>query len=126
MSMTPEQIERNRVFIRDLRANEKKTKGKMQDSDGGRCCLCVAYDTAQELGADLPEHDGNLPPSELADFYGWSNTSTVAHNPRLTFKGHESLASFWNDGSYGSDTVELTHAQIADAFEETFPEIKQP
>lgn len=119
-TMTPEQIERNRAFIRDLRANPKKAKQKMRDSDGGRCCLCVAYDTAQAMGAGLPDCNRFWPPDEIANFYGWPS-----REPILEYEGRRRRASQFNDGSDGATSFqELTHAEIADAFEATFPEIK--
>jgi hypothetical protein len=119
--MTAEQIERNRAFLADLRANPKKATCEMLDLDGGRCCLCVAYDTAQRLGAGLQavklEEEG-LPPCGIEIFYGWPSK-----NPELRYEGRRATASAMNDGVCFK---ELTHAQIADAFEETFPELKQP
>lgn len=105
---TPEQIERNREFLKDLRANPNKAVRKMRDHDGGRCCLGVAYDTAQRLGGMLPKSDRSYPPYEIADFYGWGD-----RDPRI----NSVPISILNDGDY-------THCQIADAFEETFPELK--
>lgn len=120
--MTAEQIERNRAFLADLRANPKKTIHRMRDGSGGRCCLCVAYDTAQRLGAELPEITCQLPPEEMADFYGWP-VELDDSDPRLKHGGTIAYASTFNDGDGGN---ELTHAQIADAFEETFPELRTP
>jgi len=116
--MTPQQIERNREFLKDLRANEKKAKSVMRDDNGGRCCLCVAYDTAQRLGANLPDHSLCLPPLELADFYGWPRCA-----PYLSTGNGVEPVTFLNDGTAGA--AEHTHAEIADAFEQTFPELKQ-
>lgn len=112
--MTQTQIERNREFIKDLRANKLKAIGRMRDENGGRCCLCVAYDTAQRLGAGLPAASCLTPPQQMAEFYGWP-----CLNPILRGR----YASDHNDGDC-SHTPELTHCEIADLFEQTFPEIK--
>jgi hypothetical protein len=77
----------------------------------------VAYDTALSKGAKLANASANLPPDELAEFYGW-----LHRNPMLEFQGRRYSAVALNDGVGGAP--ELTHAEIADAFEETFPEIK--
>ena len=111
--MTPEQIERNRQFIKDLRANEKKAINSMRNSDGGRCCLCVALDTACDLGFDSgyeKECYKNYPPGHIAKFYGWPTANPI-------ISGISNAANV-------NDRPESTHAQIADMFEETFPEIK--
>lgn len=120
MNLTPEQIERNREFLKDLRANEKKAIGTMRTSDGsGRCCLCVALESANRLGAGLPDIPGmRLPPNDLYPYYGWPSELW------LSWKGTEGMALSFNDGT--GDRPELTHAEIADAFEETFPELREP
>lgn len=122
--MTPEQIERNRAFIRDLRANKRKAKHKMRAANGARCCMCVAYDTAKRLGAKLPDHDASLPPIEVGIFFGWPKRKDKLRetNPKLRVGKVVRAASSLNDGDDGAP--ELTHAEIADAFEATFPEIK--
>ncbi len=123
-NLTPEQIENGREFLKDLRANQYKATGEMRSQydytdqevpDGGvaRCCLCVAYDTAQRLGADLPEDDGEVPPPEICAFYGWE-----IENPCLDGVS----AAVWNDGTNGREMK--THAEIADLFEEEFPQLK--
>jgi len=120
--MTPEQIERNRAFIRDLRANEKKAMGTMRTPDGGRCCMCVAYDTALTLGGEFKGAlTGCLPPADMSEFYGWPRNAMGNANPLLDYGKMTETAANFNDGS---DCPELTHAEIADAFEATFPEIK--
>ena len=116
--MTPTQIERNREFLKDLRTNPWKAKEQMRDDNGGRCCLCVALDTALRLGYRPANHEHledceNYPPHSMGAFFGWpsrdpclSGTCAVRHN----------------DG----DTVqEKTHKEIADLFEREFPEIKE-
>jgi hypothetical protein len=121
--MTPEQIERNREFLKDLRANQKKVRKCMRSSGGGRCCLAVALDSAIAQGYQCPETWGDrafLPPDDMAeDFYGWPGRSPMLIGPDGVTKHH---ADGWNDGK---DCQELSHAEIADAFERTFPELKQ-
>ncbi len=117
--MTPEQIERNRQFLRDLRANPRKAKGKMHDREGGRCCLCVALNTAVSLGLELRdpiEMYTSLPPRNMGAFYGWGVSNPHLGVNRLKAAQH-------NDGK---GTPELSHPEIADLFEETFPELKLP
>lgn len=110
--MTPEQIERNKAFLADLRANDGKEARKRMRIGERRCCLCVAYDTAQRLGAGLPPHDALSPPREMAFFYGWEDSSPYLTNEQ----GKEQSAADWNDSN-------LSHSQIADLFERNlFPE----
>jgi hypothetical protein len=123
-NLTPEQIENGREFLKDLRDNQYKATGEMRshvdynsetvpDGEVARCCLCVAYDTAQRLGAGLPNDDGELPPPEICEVYGWEQ-----ENPFLA----GAQAAVWNDGTNGRDMK--THAEIADLFEEEFPQLK--
>ena len=111
--MRPIQIERNREFLKDLRANPKKSKSRMRNAEGGRCCLCVALDTANRLGADLPTDSVFYPPAALAEFYGWT-----CEDPHIAGREASKL-------NYGVCGREYSHAEIADAFEETFPELKE-
>jgi len=120
--MTQEQIERNRVFLADLRANEKKATRRMRDNEGGRCCMCVAFDTAEKLGATFVELGTDvLPPADMSEFYGWERNRMGNCNPALVLSGERHTAANLNDGW---ETPELTHAEIADAFEATFPELR--
>lgn len=117
--LTPEQIKRNKAFIKDLRANPKKAIGQMRDNDGGRCCLCVALDTALAMGFQKYEYERRVnsdiyPPPSMAKWYGWPS-----EDPHLG----NNQASVYNDG--GSCIPELSHSEIADRFEEAFPEIKE-
>jgi len=110
--MTKAQKTRNREFLKDLRANEKKAIGKMRSARGGRCCLCVAFDTACRLGFKSYDKSWDyeaLPPEEMASFYGWPS-----RNPELD--GH--LASEHNDGGCG--TPRKSHKAIADLLEKQF------
>ncbi len=80
--------------------------------------MCVAYDTAQRLGAGLPAHSATLPPRNMSNWYGWGFGS-----PDLFHNGKFRSPFFLNDGDDDGNGT-LTHAEIADAFEATFPEIK--
>ena len=97
-----------------LRANEKKAQDMMRTLDGGRCCLCVAYDVAQEMGAEL----GGLaraavqPPASIKSWYGWERCNPILDG---------AAAAVHNDG--GGTTIK-THAEIADLFEIEFPQLK--
>ncbi len=104
--MTPEQIERNRQFLRDLRANPRKAKGCMRDKEGGRCCLQVAVDTVEKLTG----RTGGI--CELSTFFDWRVENWTTNLIKR------------NDGIQGF--TELSHPEIADLFEDTFPELKQP
>ena len=114
-NLTPEQITRGKAGMAALRANEKKATQVMRDHDGGRCCLCVLYDAAQEMGANLPDLDDEkeLPPHEIKYWYGWWK-----RDPRID----DLDASAHNDGS---GTEMKTHLEIADLFEVEFPQLKE-
>jgi hypothetical protein len=118
--MTPEQITRNQIFLEDLRANSLKTTGQMRDDEGGRCCLCVALDTAIKLGYKRPPRYACdiLPPDDINDFYGWEGIDPLIGADR------KYCASSYNDGISEDGMVEMkTHKQIADLFEEAYPEV---
>ena len=123
--MTPIQIERNRAFLADLRANQVKAMRKFRnDLTGGRCCLCVAWDSAVNHGFQPEESEctiDEVPHEELADYYGWPSV-----NPELKFFGERRQASEWNDGNPEDRRSAISHVEIADAFEQTFPELKTP
>jgi len=110
-SLTPMQRERMVEFLKDLRANTKQAIKEMRSADGGRCCLCVAYDTAQRLGACLPAiKDNQLPPSEIAEFYGWKTPNPML---RISPSTLSACASMLNDRG-------TCHAEIADLFEKEY------
>lgn len=120
--MTPIQIERNREFLKDLRANQLKAAGTMRNLEGGRCCLCVAMDTAIKLGMPIIQQEleeaVQVPPFCVANFYGWPDT-----NPLIGSGKNTSSAARWNDMGEG---MTYSHSEIADKFEETWPELKIP
>lgn len=115
-TLTPEQIQRGKEFLKDLRANPVKATGTMRDPEtGGRCCMCVAYDTAQRLGADLSSLDDvyGLPPDEISSFYGWHDNNPIINGDK---------AAVWNDGVR---VDEKSHIEIAAMFEQEFPQLKE-
>jgi len=114
-TLTPDQITRGRAMTKALRANEKKAKGIMRDDYGNRCCLCVAYDVAQEMGAELGglARAAGMPPLNIKRWYGWKG-----YNPILD----GAAASDHNDGN---GVTTKTHAEIADLFEIEFPQLKE-
>lgn len=121
--MTPVQIARNRVFIKDLRNNVgKESTYFMRTTSGRRSCLCVALDSAISCGFVPPSPVGSYtvgPPAELSKFYGWPSK-----NPSLLDKSrdgplHPSVITLNN-------MVWFSHDKIADAFENTFPTVKPP
>ena len=117
--MTQEQIENNRAFVKALRENKKKAKGVLYGSDGGRCCLGVAFDVAKERGFVNPDtySPSFCPPKTMASFYGWN--CEEYSNPLLG----GIHATEHNDGV--NKTPEKTHKEIADLFEQEYPEIKE-
>jgi hypothetical protein len=120
--MTEEHIQRNRAFLADLRANPLKAAGSMRNPNGGRCCLCVAMDTAVRLGMPILKQEledaTQVPPECVATFYGWPNA-----NPLIGEGLVNGSAARLNDEGKGE---KYSHTQIADLFEETFPELKTP
>lgn len=107
--MSPEQITRNQHFIAELRANQYKAKNTMRDSKGGRCCLCVALDTAIKDGFVCnSQHYEIFPPATLANWYGWPSYDPVLGSHH---------AADHNDGVRVS---EKTHDEIAELFQKEF------
>lgn len=119
-NLTEDQIARGRRFVEELRKNPNKAIGVMK-TKSGRCCLCVAYETAQCDGANLSSHNGLLPPKEMAEWYGWERVDPLLKYEDEDGNMVEALASDLNDGYHAPN---LTHAEIATAFEDTFPQLK--
>lgn len=117
--LTVEQVKRGREFMIDLRANEKKAVGVMRERDGSRCCLAVAVDTANRMGAELPLESSTTPPEEICEWYGWSLTAPYLKHPDLDDTRD---ATAFNDGL--DDIEPHTHKEIADLFELTYPQLK--
>lgn len=121
VQLTEQQIARGRRFCQALRDNPVKCKRWMRDPlSGGRCCLAVALDTAIKDGFDPPmpvEHFISLPPEQLKEWYGWDN-----RNPTLTIHGQPRSASYINDGILCGE--EITHKQIAELFENAYPQLR--
>ena len=120
-NLTEEQVVRGKAFVEALRNNKKKATGEMRNGFGGRCCLCVALDTALDMGFEPPicaDQFEYLPPKQMGDFYGWEDL-----NPNIMGKN----ATNHNDGQYEEGNqiyAPKSHAEIADLFEEEFPQLK--
>jgi hypothetical protein len=96
--------------IAALRRNKKKTRSKMRNSDGGRCCLCVLANSAERIcGYKKGSFEGRgFPIVDLGKIFGVkSHISGQEFN--LVIQGGK--ASVWNDGS--SQKQEMTHKEIA-------------
>lgn len=117
--MNATQIKRNQKVIRALKLNKKKGKGQMRRSNGNRCCLCVAEDTAIEDGLKLEKCSVSIhncyPQNDTVDYLGWDG-----RNPDLVIlkeKGqtYSLLASEVNDSE-----VNIPHRIIAEFMANTF------
>lgn len=81
--MTPEQKERNREWVKDLRSGKfTQIQKRLADSfeEGtGRCCLGVACETFQRLTE--AEHGspvyGGVPNDPVRDFFGWDGNNPI-------------------------------------------------
>lgn len=122
--MNKQQKENLKLGIKALRENPLKAKEQMRDPFGGRCCLCVLSEVAEDIqgvprgtftyrepneGVDL------TPTSDLAEIFGLYNESSSG---QFNFMINHKMASMWNDG-FGF-TPELSHAKIADMIEKEF------
>jgi len=122
--MNEQQKENLKLGIKALRENPLKAKDQMRDSSGGRCCLCVLSEVAEDIQG-VPrgtftycEPDGEdaiAPTSDLAEIFGLRNVSI---SQTFNFMINHKMASIWNDG-FGY-TSELSHAEIADMIEKEF------
>jgi hypothetical protein len=110
--MTPEQKENLKAGIKALRDNPQKANGIMRDENGGRCCLCVLFDTAVERGY-TGERNNFMPKDtlSLANFFGMKCDSM----DEIVIDYHSLQA--WNDGA---DCEEKTHVEIADMLEKKY------
>lgn len=105
-----------------LRANEKKATDIMRNAAGGRCCLCVMSDVAEDiqgLERGSLELDDALPVSSLSEFYGIpSSAKAGGFSFRLRYgEAHLSVTEI-NDGSEAVRAA--THAEIADLIEQQY------
>jgi len=102
-----------------IRNNPRKAKYEMRDSMGGRCCLCVMMDYAEEQGADVKQsEDNDLPAREgMEQFYGIKTMNNLTEQNMFDFILQGSPASHHNDGV---DIREKTHEEIADMIEKEF------
>lgn len=126
-----------------LEANPEKTTGCMRSEAGGRCCLCVMYDTMLAIAARdkiiLPETDYSiveghtaLPPEYMGQFFGFSAEDNATYGTLeldadvddsaapwvkeyFSFNLEGELAEKHNDGrNYGENpVVAKSHAEIA-------------
>ena len=116
-TFTEEQKKDNlRLAIKALRENPKKALERMQDNNGGRCCLCVMAHVAEDImGYERNELCcGELPLFKMSDVFAVQELETFPENVKVG----EHLASRWNDG--GDDIEEKTHAEIADMLEKEY------
>jgi len=115
-TFTKEQKKDNlRLAIKALRENPKKAKEMMQDSNGGRCCLCVIAHVAEDImGYKRNELCGtSVPLFRMSDVFG---TGSDRWCPANIIMGSD-LASAHNDGVR---VPEKTHAEIADILEKEY------
>lgn len=121
--MTDKQKENLKLGIKALRENPAKAKGQMRDDHGGRCCLCVLSEVAEDIEGVPPNtftyHEkygpAILPTSDLSDIFGLPNSNIGV--PEFNFNINNVPASNWNDGN---DVPELSHVEIADMIEKEF------
>jgi hypothetical protein len=115
-TFTEEQKKENlRLAIKALRENPKKAKEMMQDSNGGRCCLCVISHVAEDImGYERNELCGeNLPLFRMSDVFGTGSDRWCPENISIG----SDLASAHNDGVR---VPEKTHKEIADILEKEY------
>lgn len=132
MNPTKAQIKhRNRIWAEALLTHQRKTRSKMYDGKGGRCCLAVAQDIAIEHGVKVDKKESLYAPYRLvADFFGWDSIDPqlwVNVNGKREFIN----ASGINDGNSSFSSQKnrakgLTHPQIAECVLNTFVHPKSP
>jgi hypothetical protein len=122
--MNEQQKENLKLGIKALRENPLKAKDQMRDSSGGRCCLCVLSEVAEDIQGvprgtfTYREPDGEdaiVPTSDLAEIFGLHNEFI---SEQFNFLINHKMASIWNDGL--GFTPELSHKEIADMIEKEF------
>jgi hypothetical protein len=122
--MNEQQKENLKLGIKALRENPLKAKNQMRDSSGGRCCLCVLSEVAEDIQGvprgtfTYREPDGGnaiTPTSDLAEIFGLRNESC---SEQFNFMINHQRASKWNDG-FGY-AREASHVEIADMIEKEF------
>jgi hypothetical protein len=113
-TFTKEQQKENlKLAVANLRANPLKAKEQMRDDVGGRCCLCVMSDTAEDicgLERQSLETTPFLPSFELTNIFGIESI----FNDSFLFKINGISASVWNDD------YDKSHTEIADMLEEGY------
>jgi hypothetical protein len=120
--MNEDQKSNLRKAVEALRANENKATTSMRNAAGGRCCLCVMSEVAEDmqgLERGSLELDDALPVSSLSEFYGLPNSAKAGgFSFRLRHgEAHLSVTEL-NDGSLTKRS--LTHAEIADLIEQQY------
>lgn len=122
--MNKQQKENLKLGIKALRENPLKAKEQMRDPFGGRCCLCVLSEVAEDIQGvprgtftypEPDELDAIAPTSDLAEIFGLRNESC---SQQFNFMINHKMASMWNDG-FGY-AREASHAEIADMIEKEF------
>jgi len=116
-TFTEEQKKENlRLAIKALRENPKKALERMQDENGGRCCLCVMAHVAEDImGYERDELCGeSLPLFKMSDVFAVQELDTFPDNVKVG----KYLASRWNDGD--DNIEEKTHKEIADMLEKEY------
>lgn len=123
--MTNEQKENLRLALKALRENPKKAKGQLRDNQGGRCCLCVMGEVAEDINNvkrnSYTPLGAALPLSILADVFGLRNIEYKG-SPKFNFLLEDYSASCLNDGIEKIDehcqgVEEKSHAEIANMIE---------
>jgi hypothetical protein len=109
---TPAQVKyRNRLWAEALLKNNRKARGEMYDSKGGRCCLAVASDVAASRGVSIEVKNDSFPPFEVARFFGWATCEpklTVVLDDRETTVSAAEL----NDGTSQIDCIHIKDKKI--------------
>lgn len=114
-----EQKENLEGACKELEANSKKAIGRMRDTEGGRCCLCVMEDYAISIDPAIRRGSQYTPSSDLVCFYGLANNISEVDNRandielfNFVFENGD-YASDCNDGETNSNVKEHTHKEIA-------------
>ena len=130
--MTDTQKANLKLAIQNLRANPKKAKEEMCDKSGGRCCLCVMSDTAEDiLGVERGSlrYDDFYPKNDIEEVFGIKSENKSYYSPEfansLNFimlnDGFTSLYCHVGiKGIHQNDFKEYSHVEIADLIEKKF------
>lgn len=112
LKITPEQKNNILGACKDLRENPKKAQNKMNDGQGGRCCLCVMEDYMIDNTEDTDylrrsqrSRSGPLKSSRFYNFFGKSPILKI-HGERRGLMAHNDYI-----------LRDVTHTEIAGALE---------